>query len=235
MDGDREAQPGVHAGAVVGRPGCRGTCRCRRSRRSRRTCGRSRPRVIPRMARVEVEVVAARELVVEARAGRDQPGDPAAGEHRAGVGAHHAADQLEQGRLAGAVEAHQADGLALLHGEADVVDGVEDVVGLAAARLGQRDLLERAVVGQRERLGDVLDRDRWWSSEALRDLRLEAGEEPLGEHQQHEATPSVISRPAREQVVGQVQGRRCTPGRWSCRSRSRAGSAAPPRPSGSQR
>ena len=58
---------------------------------------------------VEEDVLAAGELGVEAGAGGDQAGDPAAGEHLAAVGPHHAVDQLEQGALAGAVEAHQAD------------------------------------------------------------------------------------------------------------------------------
>ena len=82
---------------------------------------------------VEVDVVAAGELRVEAGAGRDQAGDPAAGEHLAGVGPHHAVDQLEQRALAGAVEPHQADRLALLDGEGDVVDGQEGVADLAGA------------------------------------------------------------------------------------------------------
>ena len=111
-----------------GRPGCRGTCRCRRSPRSASNLRLVSASLMPEDRGVEEEVLAAGELRVEARAGGDQPGDPAAGEDGARVGAHHAVDQLEQGALAGAVEAHQPDRLALLDGEGDVVDGEELVL-----------------------------------------------------------------------------------------------------------
>ena len=81
--------------------------------------------LMPEDRAVEVEVVPPGELGVEAGAGRDQAGDPAPGQDRAGVGAHDAVDQLEQRALAGAVEPHQADRLALLDGERDVVDRPE--------------------------------------------------------------------------------------------------------------
>ena len=114
VDGHREARDGRTCRRSSCRPGCRGTGRRRRSRRCRRTWRRSRPCVMPEHGGVHVDVLATGQLVVEAGAGRDQAGDPPAGQHLALVGAHHAADELEQGRLAGAVEAHQPDRLALL-------------------------------------------------------------------------------------------------------------------------
>jgi hypothetical protein len=109
---------------------------------------------------VEEEVLAAGELGVEAGAGGDQAGDPAAGQYRPLVRLHHAADHLEQGALARAVEPHQADRLTLLDGERDPVDGLEVGAGLLAAHLGDRHLLDGPVVAQLERLGDVVENDR---------------------------------------------------------------------------
>jgi hypothetical protein len=58
---------------------------------------------------------------------------------------HHTLHDLEQGALAGAVEAHQADRLALLDAEGDVVEGEEGVAHLLALGHRHRHLLEGAV------------------------------------------------------------------------------------------
>ena len=155
---------------------------------------------------VEVDVLATGQLRVEARAGGDQAGDPAAGADRAAVGLHHALHQLEQGALARAVEAHQADRLALLDAEGDVVEGEERVGDLLATRHRHRHLLEGAVVLLGESLGDVLDDDRVGHQSLtvrLRDLVLEVGEDLLRDQQQDDAHRQG-DEPAREQVVGHV-------------------------------
>ena len=109
---------------------------------------------------VQVDVVAAGQLGVEAGPGRDQAGDPAPGQHLAAVGSHDPVDHLQQRALARAVQAHQPDRLALLDGERHVVDGQERVRELLLARHRDAHLLEGAVVAQRERLGDVAYDDR---------------------------------------------------------------------------
>ena len=119
---DREAEPGEHARRSSAPPGCRGTCPM-----SANSTIWSNLRFGLRLGHaedrgVEEDVLPAGQLRVEAGAGRDQAGDPAPGQHLAGVGPHHAVDQLEQRALARAVEAHQPDRLALLDGERDVVD-----------------------------------------------------------------------------------------------------------------
>ena len=131
VDGDREAEPGEHArGVVADRVPERPT--------SAKATMSSNFRVGLLLGHAEdrgvhVDVLAAGELLVEAGAGGDQPGDPAAGEDRAAVGLHHAADQLQQRALARAVEAHQPDRLPLLDLEGDAVEGPEGVADLLAA------------------------------------------------------------------------------------------------------
>ena len=102
-------------------------------------------------------------------------------------GLEHAADALEQRRLARAVAAEDADGLALLHVEGDVVEGPEvlDVLTLPAV---DEPLLERVVllVVQPEALGDVLDVDGEVAhrSELLGEVALEAAEHGEGDQEQ---------------------------------------------------
>src|SRR4029078_6224001 len=67
---------------------------------------------------------------------------------------------LEQGALARAVEAHQADRLALLNPERHVVEGTERVGDLLTTGHRHRHLLEGAVVRLGELLRHVLDDDR---------------------------------------------------------------------------
>ena len=161
VDGDREAQPRVHARGVV------------RDRRVHELAdvgelddgvelalglGLAHPEDRP----VEEEVLAPGQLRVETGPGGDQPGDPAAGADRALVGPHHAVDQLEQGALARPVQPHQADGLTLLDVEGDVVDGKELLLQRQSSHRGDGHLLEGAVVLHREHLRHVahLDRNR---------------------------------------------------------------------------
>ena len=108
---------------------------------------------------VEVDVVAPGELGLEPRAELEQRGERAAKTDLAGRRLQDAADALEQRRLARAVVADDAHGLALADGEVDVVERGEEF-GRARARV-QQALLQRLVslVVDLEVLGDVLDLD----------------------------------------------------------------------------
>src|SRR6478736_4264641 len=159
LDGHREAQPGIHAARV----------RADRSLEELADVGEIDDLVVaasglllapPHDGGVQVDVLAPGELRVEPGTGRDQARDPTTREHRALVRAHRAVDQLEQRRLAGAVETHQTDGLALLDLEADVVDRREGVGEVLAAHHRDRHLLERLVVSQGEDLGGLVHQDR---------------------------------------------------------------------------
>ncbi len=139
---------------------------------------------------------------MEARAGGDQAGDPAPGADRSRVGLHDALHQLEQGALARAVEAHQADRLALLDPERDVVEGQEGVGDLLASGHRHRDLLEGAVVP----LGEFFETFSTMMDSVIRvsrDLVLEVGEDLLRD-QQHDDAHRQGDEPALEQVVGHV-------------------------------
>lgn len=110
---------------------------------------------------VEVDVLARGELEVEARAELDEWRDVAAHDALALAGFEHAGDDLEHGRLARSVGANQADDLAGLHLEGDVLEcselGEEQLVlhQLDEVLLEVIELLGRHV----EDHGDVVDFD----------------------------------------------------------------------------
>ena len=68
------------------------------------------------------DVLAARDLGVEARAELDEGGDPPVHREAAAGGLGDAGHELQQGRLAGAVLADDAEGRALRHLEGDAVE-----------------------------------------------------------------------------------------------------------------
>ena len=80
-------------------------------------------------AAVHVDVFAAGEFRVEAGAYLEERGYAATGVDAAGGGGGDAAEELEQGALAGAVLADDAEDIAFLYIEADVLEGI-DVVGI---------------------------------------------------------------------------------------------------------
>src|SRR5680860_836089 len=91
VDRHRKAEAGLHAGAVVGYRGVQELAEVGEiDDLVELSPGLGLAHAEDRG--VEPEIVAAAELRLEAGAGRDQPGDPAAGEHRPTVGVHHAAD-----------------------------------------------------------------------------------------------------------------------------------------------
>ncbi len=96
---------------------------------------------------------------MEPRAHLDQSGDPAPDPHGAGVRSHDAADQLEQGALAGAVQPEQGHRLTLLHRQRDAVERLELIGELMPLHGQGRELLEGAAAAQHEALGDVVDLD----------------------------------------------------------------------------
>ena len=80
---------------------------------------------------VEVDVLPPGELGVEAAAELEEGGDPALDAYGAFAGLQGAGNDLEEGGLAGAVAADDADGLAAADLEADIAQGVEVTVALA--------------------------------------------------------------------------------------------------------
>src|SRR4029453_18218529 len=104
--------------------------------------------------RVQVDVLAAGELAVEAGPQLQQGGDPAPDLDRAGGRGEDPRQHLEQGRLARAVGADEADGLAGPDLEVDVLEGPEPLgAGLAVQ---QQPLLEAGgpLVVEQEPLAD---------------------------------------------------------------------------------
>ena len=89
-------------------------------------------RLMPEDRRVEEHVVAARELGVEAGAELEQGRHALVHAHAAGVRLQDAGHALQQRRLARAVLADDAEDLAFLHVEGDVVEGGELVVAGSA-------------------------------------------------------------------------------------------------------
>ena len=78
----------------------------------------------------------------------------AEGEHRAGIGAVEAGDEMKARGLAGAVRPDQRQRLVLLHGEADVLHGAQAAEALAESLDDQR-VAHGAVLGLAGR------RSRW--------------------------------------------------------------------------
>ena len=81
---------------------------------------------------VHVDVFAAGQLGVEAGADLQQAGDPAADDGPAGGRFGDAAEDLQQRALARPVAADDADDLALVDLERDVLEGPEDIVRVVA-------------------------------------------------------------------------------------------------------
>ena len=82
---------------------------------------------------VHVDVLAAGHFGMEARAHLEEARDAALGSDDSGGGSGHAAEQLEEGALAGAVAADDAHDVALFHLEVDVLEGPH-VVAVAFVR-----------------------------------------------------------------------------------------------------
>ena len=74
---------------------------------------------------VEIDVVAAGEFGVEARAQFEQGGDASVDGDGAGGGLHNAGDELQGGAFAGAVFADDAENFAAFNSEGQIADGVE--------------------------------------------------------------------------------------------------------------
>ena len=132
VDGDRERQPHVHAGRV----------RLHRPVEERAELGELQDRRQPLLhlggrepedGGVERGVVAAGELGMEAGAELEDRGDRAVRLERAAGRPRDAAEKLEQRALAGAVLADDADRLAALDFERDVLQRRERPCGAAAA------------------------------------------------------------------------------------------------------
>ena len=91
-------------------------------------------------------------------------------------------------------------------GEGHVVEGVEGVADLLAARGGHRHLLEGAVVAQRERLRDVLARRSTSVIRAAPGSCSRAGRRRAGRCRAGPGTPRTTMTAHLPQVVGDVRG-----------------------------
>ncbi len=140
---------------------------------------------------VEVDVLAAGELRVEAGAGGDQAGDPAAGQHACRASGR----MIPLTSLSRVLLPEPLSPIRPIDSPCSTVNETSSralKVSLMSRPFAHRDrhLLEGAVVAQRERPCRRCRR-RWtrWrtSSEALRDPVLEAGEDQLGDDEHHHA------------------------------------------------
>ena len=115
----------------------------------------------PEHDRVDHDVVARRQLEVEADAELDERRQPTADHDLAVVGVVDPGDALQQRALAAAVAADDPEELALRDLDADVLDGLEHVERARLERM-QRPLLQRVVlpVGELEGLRDAVQRHR---------------------------------------------------------------------------
>ncbi len=160
MDRHGEREPDVHAARIdldrlVDEVADVGECRDRIEARFDLGPGQSQH------GAVEEHVFAAAELGVETCAELEQRGDASAHIDHAARRRENAADDLQQGRLAGAVAADQADRLAVADIQIDVVQRMELAMPGAPARTEQR--FEQAVVRafvDRERLRHAAQMDR---------------------------------------------------------------------------
>ena len=117
--------------------------------------------VEPDQHRIDLDVRPGAELGVEADAELDEGREPPADPHRPGVGPVDAGKHLEQGALAAAVGAHDAEELPLRDGERDVAERVVALVAHPPQRMREVLLQPRALlVRDPERLRDVDDVDR---------------------------------------------------------------------------
>ena len=112
--GHAEAEPHLHPARIELHLPVDGVVELGEARRSRRTVRRHVLAGQTEQRAVEVDVLAPGELRVDARPHLDERADPAADLDPAGVGVHHPGQDLEQRRLARAVDADQADRLARL-------------------------------------------------------------------------------------------------------------------------
>ena len=132
----------------------------------------------PEQRAVDADVVARRELEVEADAElderREQPVDP----NEAGVRAVDAGEDLQQRALAAAVRPDDSEELTRLDRERDVRERVVPLVRRPAERVQEVLLEDRPpLVRQPERLRDAGDLDRRRPSEPLREVAAFASEE----------------------------------------------------------
>ena len=101
----------------------------------------------PEQRAVEVEVLAAGQLAVEAGAELEQAGDAAVHLDLAGGRPQDAGEHLEQRRLAGAVGADQPDRLAVADDDVDVVVGEGETVGLIGPNGAGKSTLLKVLAG----------------------------------------------------------------------------------------
>lgn len=109
---------------------------------------------------VEVDVLAAGEIGVEAGAEFEERGDAAVDGDAAVVGLGQAGDEAEQGAFAGAVGADDGHVFALFDAKGDIAEGPESLVGSAPEPIDDALPEELTVSVAGERLGDVLELDR---------------------------------------------------------------------------
>ena len=166
---------------------------------------------------VEVDVLPAGELRVDARPHLDERADPPADVDPAGVGVHDPGQDLQQRRLARAVDADQADRLARLDDEVDVLERpapAPPALALQASRLTWP-----ARARSDWRVGSA--RNRFQMSVAADDRAAQA------------TSAKPVSSPLEQQVAGDQGDRgRSTPRRWPA---GPAGAARRAGPSGGSR
>ncbi len=129
VDGDRERQPHHHA-AGVGLDRLIDKVADLRKRRDVLVALVDLARREPQDRTVQINVVPPAELRVESGAQLQQRGNPSVDIHSAGSGMQNPGHHLQQCALARSVLSHNAEGLAALHLEADVVERPEILVAL---------------------------------------------------------------------------------------------------------
>ena len=111
-----------------------------------------------RQRTLQVDVLDAGEVAVEARAELEQRGDAPVDAHVTGRRRQHSRQDLQQGRFARAVAPDDAQRLAPLHRETHLAEGVELLVVLAPARMQrllqpvERPFIEPVALGESPRL-----------------------------------------------------------------------------------
>ncbi len=137
---------------------------------------------------VEVDVLPPGQVLLEARAQLEQTGQFALDDDFARSRLEHAADALEQGRLARPVPAQDPDRLTLAHLQGDVLEGPEVLRGGAPPVDDAFLYGVVAPVGQPEPLRDVLDVDRNLAhrSELLGEVALEPSEDRESDEEEND-------------------------------------------------
>src|SRR5690606_34250792 len=126
----------------------------------------------PEDRRIQIHVLAARQLRMESRADLDETSNTPSREHAAGVGFHDARNKLESRRFSGAVEAHDGDRFALAYLKTEVIQCHEGIrPDLFAADPADEGLLEGVGIALEETLGDMIHDDARFAHRLLNNLR----------------------------------------------------------------